>query len=439
MALFLAVKLTKRLLFGQRLRYTDSNLCAEDNVKPLEGLVVLDLTRFLAGPYCTLLLGGLGAEVIKIESPDGGEAHRNRAPFAGLQGASMSRQTDDDIGLMVLHRARNKKSVTLNLRKPEGTELFKQLVKKADIVVENFSPGTIDKMGLSCATLQEWNPRIILCSISGFGQEGPRRDWRAYDPIIQAASGINSVTGFPDHPPARCGAAISDTTAPLFAVIGILSAVQMREKTGQGEWVDTSMQDGTFFLLPDLIEHMAAGMMPKQRGNTHPGGVPFNVYRAKDGYVSICAVSARNWKSLLEALKREDLLDDPRFVNLQKRMEFRDDVDAIVQAWIEQHTVDEAVVYLQQHEVPAGPVLSPAELIKDEHLIERNMVVDVVHPKHGVLPGVKGFGMPIKFMGKSFGFDQPCPEVGQHNEEVYADLLEFDDARLRELKENGVI
>ena len=164
-------------------------------MKPLEGLVVLDLTRFLAGPYCTLLLGGLGANVIKIEPPQGGEAHRNRAPFGGPNGASMSRQTEDDIGLMVLHRARNKKSITLNLRDPQGTTLFKQLVKKADVVVENFSPGTIDKMGLDYETLRACNPRIILCSISGFGQHGPRRDWRAYDPIIQAASGINSVTG----------------------------------------------------------------------------------------------------------------------------------------------------------------------------------------------------------------------------------------------------
>ena len=408
-------------------------------MKPLEGLVVLDLTRFLAGPYCTLLLGGLGANVIKIEPPQGGEAHRNRAPFAGPQGASMSRQTEDDIGLMVLHRARNKKSITLNLRDPQGTALFKQLVKKADVVVENFSPGTIDKMGLGYATLRACNPRAILCSISGFGQHGPRRDWRAYDPIVQAASGINSVTGFADHPPARCGAAISDTTAPLFALIGILSALQLREKTGSGEWVDTSMQDGTFFLLPDLIEHMAAGLTPERRGNTHPGGVPFNVYHAKDGYVSICAVSAQNWKSLLGALSREDLLDDPRFANLQQRMKYRDDVDAVVQAWIGQHTVEEAVSHLQQCEVPAGPVLSPAELVEDTHLIEREMVVDVPHPRHGELSGVKGFGLPIKFVGKSFGFDQPCPEVGQHNEEVYGGLLDLDAAALEELRGRGVI
>lgn len=183
-------------------------------MKPLQDLIVLDLTRFLAGPYCTLLLGGLGAEVIKVEPPGRGEAHRYRAPWAGRRGAGMERQDEDDIGLMVLHRARNKKSITLNLRDPHGTDLFLQLAARADVVVENYSPGTLDKMGLGYATLRAANPRIVLCSISGFGQHGPRRDWRAYDPIVQAASGISSVTGFADHPPARCGAAISDTTPP---------------------------------------------------------------------------------------------------------------------------------------------------------------------------------------------------------------------------------
>ena len=292
-------------------------------MKPLEGLVVLDLTRFLAGPYCTLLLGGLGANVIKVEPPGRGEPHRQRPPFGGPKGASMTKQTEDDIGLFVLHRARNKKSITLNLRAPEGRDLFKQLVAKADVVVENFSPGTIGKMGLGFPILQACNPRIILCSISGFGQHGPRRDWRAYDPIIQAMSGINSVTGYPDRPPVRCGAAISDTTASLFGVIGILSAVQMREKTGKGEWVDISMQDGTFFLLPELVELMAAGIMPVRQGNSHSGTAPFSVYEAKDGYVSMCAVTAENWRSLLVALNREELANDPRFAHLTARLEHR--------------------------------------------------------------------------------------------------------------------
>jgi len=411
----------------------------ELEVKPLEGLVVLDLTRFLAGPYCTLLLGGLGAEVIKVEPPDEGKSQRNRPPFGGPKGASLKKQTEDDISLTILHRSRNKKSVTLNLRSAEGKELFRQLCTKVDIVVENFAAGTLERMGFGFSTLQAWNPRLILCSISGFGQHGPQRDWRAYDPIIQAASGITSVTGYPDRPPVRAGAAVSDTTTPLFAVIGILSALQLREKTGQGEWVDVSMQDGSFFLLPEIIEFLAAGESPGRMGNAHVSGAPFNVYQATDGYVSLCAVTMSDWQKLLVALGREDLARDPRFANLLSRRDHREDVDAIVQQWIEQRTVTEAVTHLQKHQVPASPVLSPPELLHDDHLIAREMVIDLVHPTHGPIPGAKGIGLPIKFVQHPVNFDQPAPVLGAHNEEIYGRLLGLDNAKLQALKEQGVI
>lgn len=408
-------------------------------MKPLAGLRILDLTRFLAGPYSTMLLGGLGAEVIKIEPPDGGEFARSRPPFAGPRGASLSQQTEDDLGMAMLHRSRNKKSITLNLRAPAGKELFRQLCTKADVVVENFAPGILEQMGLGFPVLQACNPRLILCSISGFGQSGPHRGWRAYDPIIQAASGIASVTGYPDRPPIRCGAAVSDTTAPLFAVIGILSALQLREQTGCGEWVDISMQDSSFFLLPDLMEFLVAGAMPERMGNAHVGGAPFNVYHATDGYVSLCALSPTDWQKLLVAIGQEELEQDPRFATILSRREHREDIDAIVQQWIGQRTVAEAVDHLQKHQVPAGPVLSPAELLQDEHLLAREMVVDLAHPVHGPMPGVKGIGMPIKFMHHPVAFDQPAPVLGAHNEEIYGRLLGCDAEQLQRLKEQGVI
>ena len=311
-------------------------------MKPLEGLIVLDLTRFLAGPYCAMLLGGLGAEVIKVEAPEGEESFRNRPPYGGKMGAGLKKQADDDISLSVLHRGRNKKSITLNLRHPEGKALFLQLCAKADVLVENFAAGTLERMGFGFPVLQECNPRLILCSISGFGQSGPRRAWRAYDPIIQAAAGVVSVTGYADRPPVRAGAAISDTTTPLVGVIGVLSALQLREKTGKGEWVDVSMQDSSFFLLPEIIEFMMAGDEPRRQANAHVSGAPFNVYEAKDGYVSVCAVSAADWRKLIAALDRKDLEQDPRFSNLLKRREHREEVDAIVQEWIGQRTVTEA-------------------------------------------------------------------------------------------------
>lgn len=409
-------------------------------MKPLEGLAVLDLTRYLAGPYCTLLLGGLGAEVIKVEPPGTGDSYRTRPPFGGPKGASLTRETEDDIGLMILHRARNKKSISLNLRCPEGIDLFRQLSTKSDVIVENFLPGTLEKMGIGFSILQAWNPRLILCSISGFGQHGPYREWRAFDPIIQAMSGISAVTGYPDRPPVRCGVSISDTAASLYAVIGILSALRLRETTGQGEWVDISMQDGSFFLLAEVLEFMEAGVIPERLGNAHLGVAPFNVYRAADGYVTLCAVTARDWQNVLAALEREELAQDPRFdASPLSRREHREEIDALLQQWIGERTVADAIEILQAHQVPAGPVLAPPELLKDEHLLAREMVVDLSHPTHGPMPGVKGAGMPIKFSRHPLAFDQPAPALGAHNREIYGRLLGLDDARLKALKEKGVI
>lgn len=407
-------------------------------VKPLSGLVVLDLTRFLAGPYCAMLLGGLGAEVIKVEAPEGEESFRDRPPYGGPKGASLKKQTPDDISLSILHRGRNKKGITLNLRKPEGKELFLQLCEKADIVVENYAAGTLERMGFAYSILQARNPRLILCSISGFGQSGPRSAWRAYDPIIQGVAGIVSVTGYPDRPPVRAGAAISDTTTPLVATIGVLAALQAREKTGQGDWVDISMQDSSFFLLPEIIEFMLAGDEPQRMANAHVSGTPFNVYEAKDGYVSICAVSAPDWQKLVAALGRPEL-EDPRFRNLLNRREHRQQIDTVVQDWVAQRTVDEAVHHLQNSGVPAGPILTPRELMTDEHLLARDMVLDLEHPLHGPIPGAKAIGMPVKFLNNPVQFDQPAPALGQHNEDVYGRLLGLERAKLAELKEQGVI
>jgi crotonobetainyl-CoA:carnitine CoA-transferase CaiB-like acyl-CoA transferase len=408
-------------------------------VKPLEGLVVLDLTRYLAGPYCTLLLGGLGAEVIKVEPPGTGDAYRERPPFGGPKGAHLARQTDEDIGLMILHRARNKKSVTLNLRHPEGLALLRRLCATADVLVENFLPGTLDTMGLGFATLQAWNPRLVLCSISGFGQGGPYREWRAFDPIVQAMSGISSVTGYPDRPPVRCGASIGDTAASLYGVIGILSALRARDRTGQGDWVDVSMLDGSFFLLADVLEFVVAGVAPERLGNAHPGVTPFNVYRAADGWVALCAVTARDWHNVLRALGREELAADPRFdASPLSRRQHREEIDALVGEWVGDRTVDAAVEVLQAHDVPAGPVRGIRELLADEHLAARRMVVDLEHPVCGPMPGVKGVGVPIKFTRYPAAFDGPAPELGAHNVEVYG-RLGLDEARLETLRREGVI
>jgi crotonobetainyl-CoA:carnitine CoA-transferase CaiB-like acyl-CoA transferase len=408
-------------------------------MKPLDGIVVLDLTRFLAGPYCTLLLAGLGAEVIKIEPP-GGDPYRGHPPFAGPRGAGLARRTDDDIGIATLHRARGKKSVTLNLRLPAGIEMFQRLAKGADVVVENFLPGTLEKMGLGFPVLQVANPRLVLCSISGFGQQGPYRDWRAYDPVVQAMSGMSSVTGYPDRPPVRCGASVSDTGAALYGVIGTLSALRARDRTGRGDWVDVSMLDGSFFLLGDVLEFVAAGVDVERRGNGHQGTVPFNVYQARDGWVTVCAVTSETWLGVLGAMGRKDLASDPRFdPNPGSRRAHRAEIDAVVQDWVATQTVAEAVATLQQHAVPAGPVRDLRETFRDEHLRARDMLVPLEHPTRGTIPGVEGAGMPIKFLHHEARFDAPAPAVGADNADVYGRLLGLDAMDLEKLRADGVV
>ncbi len=408
-------------------------------MKPLDGVVVLDLTRFLAGPYCTLLLAGLGAEVIRVEPP-GGDPYRERPPFGGPKGASFARQTDEDVGLAVLHRWRGKKSITLNLRAPAGVDLFRRLCAHADIIVENFLPGTIEKMGLGFPALEAVNPRMILCSISGFGQKSPYRDWRAFDPIVQAMSGVSSVTGYPDRPPVRCGAAISDTSASLYGVIGILSALRARERTGQGDWIDVSMLDGTFFLLAEVLEFVTAGVSPERRGNGHPGTVPFNVYRARDGWITVCAVTADEWRGVLASLGRAELASDPRFdMDPAHRHAHREEIDALVQEWAERHTVTEAIAILQKHHVPAGPVFDLPEVFDDAHMRERQMVVPLEHPTRGAVPGARGAGMPIKFARHAAAFDGTAPALGAHNADIYGRLLGLGAAELEKLSADGVI
>jgi formyl-CoA transferase len=408
-------------------------------VKPLDGVVVLDMTRFLAGPYCTLLLAGLGAEVIRVEPP-GGELYRAHPPFGGPKGASLTRQTDDDLGLAVLHRMRGKKSVTLNLRVAAGVDLFCRLSTRADVVVENFLPGTLETMGLGFPVLQAANPRLILCSISGFGQSGPYREWRAFDPVVQAMSGISSVTGYADRPPVRCGAAVSDTSAALYGVIGVLSALRARERTGRGDWVDVAMLDGSFFLLPDVLEFVTAGGEPERRGNGHQGTVPFNVYRARDGWITLCAVAPREWQDVLRALGRPELASDPRFDPAAvSRRAHREEIDALVQEWVGQRTVAEAVETFQAHHVASGPVRDLREAMDDEQLHAREMVVPLEHPTHGPVPGARGAGMPIKFLHHPAAFDQPAPALGAHNTEVYRRLLGLGAADLDALRAEGVI
>ena len=413
------------------------NATGSSGPRPLEGVVVLDLSRFLAGLYCTLLLAGLGAEVIKIEPPSG-DPYRDRSPFGGPAGLHVTRQSSDDISMPILHRTRGKKSITLNLRAAAGTDILRKLVAGADVLVENYLPGTLEAMGIPYPALAELNPRLILCSISGFGQDGARRDWRAFDPVIQSMSGMSSITGYPDRPPVRAGASISDTTASLHGVIGVLAALQARQRTGRGDWVDVAMLDSSLFGLADVLEYAAAGLPTDRLGNGHPGTVPFNSYRARDGWVTVCAVTDAEWSHVLAALGRPELASDPRYAApAASRRAHREEIDALMSEWMAERTAVEAVEMLQKHHVAAGPVRDLAEALADEHLRERGAVVPLEHPTAGPIPGGLAAGMPIKFRNHAAGFEGPAPAVGAHNAEIYGRLGLGPD--LTALRDAGVI
>jgi formyl-CoA transferase len=252
-------------------------------------------------------------------------------------------------------------------------------------------------------------------------------------------SGLASVTGYADRPPTRCGAAISDTVAPLFAIIGILSALRRREQTGAGEWVDIAMLDTSFFLQPDLLEMLNGGIEPRRRGNTHAAGTPLNTYPTRDGFVTVAVTTDKNWQCLLTALGREDLKNDPRFATPLSRREHIPVIDEMVAVWLQDRATADAVEILQGNEVPAGPVHTLPELLTNPQLQARQMVVDLEHPSAGLLPGVKGFGMPIHFVEQPVQFDQPAPLLGAHNEEIYGNVLGLDTATLATLRDKGVI
>ncbi|MFP6681974.1 MAG: CoA transferase [Gammaproteobacteria bacterium] len=409
------------------------------NPKPLEGLRVLDLTRYLAGPYCTMLLGGLGAEVIKIERPGRGDIYRNRAPFGGPMGVSSSRQTPQDVGLGLVHRARNKKSITLNLHESEGQEILRSLCKNIDVVVENYSPGIMADMGCDYETLKVLNEKIIVCSISGFGQNGPLRDWRAYDPIAQAMGGIMAITGFADKAPVRCGAAIADTVAPLVAVIGILSALLRRGITGKGDWVDVAMLDVLAFLLPEVIEFYQAGMMEFPLENRHPGGVPFNTFAASDGHVSLACITDKDWYALLHAMDRKDLLADPRFTDVAGRRSHLETVEGIVTEWTGKQKRDAVVATLQQYKVVCGPVMTLDEVMRSAQLRARGMFPGLELPTGETIPNAVGAGMPIRFTEGPLKFDKAAPQLGEHNAAVYRDLAGIDESALEGLGRRGIV
>ena len=408
---------------------------------PLEDVTVLDLTTALAGPFATLLLAGLGATVIKIENPaDGGDTCRSNAPYLGSQGATLARQHEDDVSVSALNRLRNKLGVTLNLKHPNSRAVYADLVRKSDIVVENSSRGTMEKLGLGYDVAREINPRVVYCSITGFGSTPDASPAKAMDAIIQALSGAMMTSGGPDDPPIRVGLPIGDLSAPLFGVVGILAALHQARHTGQGQLVDVSMLGSlTMMVAVETFGLLERCGIPPRTGLTVPRLAPFGLFRAKDGYISICAPQENFARSLFEAMGQPGLSLDPRFATRDARVENVRALDELIGSFTARYTMAEVLPILERFGVPAAEVRNPDEAVRDPRVLSRGETVRLEHPKFGIVDEVYGMGLPITFSGATAGFDQPAPALGQHNEAIYCGLLGYSKEHLERLKSGGVI
>lgn len=410
--------------------------------RPLEGIRVLDLTVALAGPYGSLLLGGLGAEVIRVESPGGGDIARNNPPYVNQEGIHFGVRGEDDVSLSILNRARNKKSITLDLKSEQGRALFMRLVQECDVLIENASEGATARLGVDYESVRKANQKIIYASIKAFGEPSPYPSLKGMDIIVQALSGIMDVTGFADGPPTRLGLPLADMIAPLYAVNGILSALILRGRTGVGQHVQVSMLDCLASLVAE--EHFDVYLRegyPKRSGNVLERLTPFGVYETQDGFVALVAFQPDWFRNLAEAMGRPELAQDPRFAALGPRTKNSVEINAVIQAWLHQHTSAEVIRELQEKRgVPCAEVRTPQQVLSDPHLQARGAVVPLEHPGLAASgTSAMGMGLPIQFSESPVRFDQPAQALGESNDAVYRELLQISDAELQQLRAQGVI
>lgn len=408
--------------------------------RPLRGLRVIDLTRALAGPYATLLLAGLGAEVIKVEDPRRGDLARDNSPYVGRDGISVVRRHDDDVSLSHLTRSRGKYGITLNLKHPRSGEVFRDLVTRSDIVVENYTTGTADRLGVGYDVAREANPAIIYCSLSGFGATGTPGT-KAMDILIQALSGVMYTSGEPDEPPVRLGIPVADMLAPVFGVIGILSALHRRAETGEGDHVDVSMLGAlTSFVSIENWAAMAAAGLQARTGRMVQRLSPFGAFRCADGYVAIVAVHDPLAEGLFRAMGRPDLYADPRFSTRDARVANATELEATIEDWSRGRPVEEVLEHLGAEGVPAAPVRPPAEAVADPDVVARRETLPVEHPHHHVPEGLFSPGVPVTFRRADTGFEEAVPlRLGEHNAHVYGDVLGYDAGTVDDLRAQGVI
>jgi len=412
----------------------------ESRESPLSDITVLDLTVALAGPVATLLLGGLGARVIKIENPAGGDPSRENAPYFGLGGVKLARERADDISVTAFNRLRNKLGVTLNLKHPRARDIFGDLARKADLVVENYTPGTLDELGVGYEAARKANPRIVYGSISGFGSNAGPGSPKALDTVIQALSGVMYVSGTENDPPVRVGLTIADLTAALFGVIGVMAAVHQARRTGVGQHVDVSMLGAlTSLIAAEAYEAMEKCGEAVRTGPSVQRLAPFGIYPAKDGHLAICAYTDAFAHRLYDVIGRTDLAMDQRFRTRDARVRNYRELDALIGEWTRSETMAQAIAKLNSAGIPASEVRDPKTAVHDPRVVARNETVPMVHPKYGAADGIYAMGLPIRFSEATAGFDQPPPGLGEHNQRVYGEILGYDADWIEELRAQGVI
>ena len=392
----------------------------------LENLLVLDLSRVVAGPFCGAILGDLGARAIKIEVPKRGDDARAYAPHVNGESAYFANLN------------RNKEGITLNLKSEKGKQIFLELVKKADILIENYRPGVMDKMGLGYETLKQVNSRLIYGAISGFGSYGPYSDRPGYDIISQAMGGLMSVTGPKGGLPTRAGNAMGDILGGMNLAIGILAAVNARNLTGEGQRVDISLVDSVVASLENAFErYFYSGQLPERLGYAYASVAPYDTYEAKDGFVVFACGNQKLYEELCrEVLHMPDMIDDERFLTVPLRVKNSDVQKPRIESWTKKYTVAEVVRMVSAHGIPASPIYDLKQIVEDEHIAgAREMFVKLTHP---VIGEMTVNGSPIKMLGTKEKIRKPAPLLGEDNERIMKEMIGMSDEEMEELRKDGV-
>jgi crotonobetainyl-CoA:carnitine CoA-transferase CaiB-like acyl-CoA transferase len=405
-------------------------------VKPLDGIRVIDASRIVSGPVCAWLLASLGAQVIRVEAP-GGDATWQSPPWIGPSGVHRGERGARDLGLSPLRRGRGKRSIVLDLKTSAGLDVFRRLLAASDVLVENFVPGTLERLGLGAAELERIHPRLVHCSITGYGHDGPYASRSSLDLVVQAVSGMLAKTGFPDGPPTKVGATVGDQVPAIYAALGVVAALRQRDRDGRGQRVDVAMLDALVSLLWDepLDEYERQGV-PERVGNGDPRGAPLDVYRTRDGWAAVVVTNQGQWERVCELIGRSELA--ARYASVTERARGRDAVNGAVAQWCADRTTDDVVSRLLAIDVAVGPVQGAFAAPRDPQVRHRAALVPLHHPDRGEPSGYVGPAFPVR-LSRADTSTPPADPLGASTHSVLREVLGLGDAEIAALQEAGAL